>query len=116
MRFSHFFFLLALQMSTPTLTPSLSVQSARLGAGDLRERECRDRLASQHRLVFNSGLGPINGSLVQFQLISHCCYETVNKMVFSKFNKDNFESNSLMLLSLMASTESVQSHQNKLCI
>lgn len=33
-------------------------------------------------------------SLSQFQFFSCYCYETVNKMVFSKFNKHDFESNS----------------------
>lgn len=54
-------------------------------------------MSSKTQPVFNSGVGPgpIYVSLsLTVSVLSRYCYETVNKMVFSKFNKHDFESNS----------------------
>lgn len=51
-------------------------------------------MSSNTQPVFNSGVGP--GPLyvsLTVSVLSCYCYETVNKMVFSKFNKHDFESN-----------------------
>lgn len=55
-------------------------------------------VSSRTQLVFNSGVGqgPMYVTLSLFltvSVLSCYCYETVNKTVFSKFNKHDFESN-----------------------